>query len=55
MAVIYNKLDGVYWFDTTAEIASDTEFVTNKTAKAIAFDNLSQVYVSDGTQWKEMG
>ena len=55
MSVIYNKADDVYWFDTTTELRADTEYVKKKTAKAIAFDNLSQVYVSDGTQWKEMG
>ena len=55
MSVIYNKTDDVYWFDTTDELLNDTEYVKKKTAKAIAFDNLSQVYVSDGTQWKEMG
>lgn len=55
MSVIYNKTDDVYWFDTTAELRADTEYVKKKTAKAIALDNLSKVYVSDGTQWKEMG
>jgi hypothetical protein len=55
MSVLYNKCDDVYWFDTTAEISSDTEYVKMKTAKAIAFDDTSKVYVSNGLQWVEMG
>ena len=30
MSVIYNKADDVYWFDTTAELLADTEYVKKK-------------------------
>jgi len=55
MGTIYNSEDNVYWFDTTAEITADTLYVREKTAKAIAIDDMSKVYVSNGTIWVEMG
>lgn len=52
--VTYNPYDNVYYFDTTAEIAADTQYVQAKTAKAIAFDALGTIYISNGTAWLPM-
>jgi hypothetical protein len=52
MAYRYNIYDNIHWFDTTAQLASDssicTEFIT---AKAAALDAPSVVYISNGTAW----
>lgn len=52
--VTYNPNDNVYYFDTTAEITADTEYVKARTAKAIPFDNLNSLYISNGTTWLPM-
>jgi hypothetical protein len=50
----YNSDDDVWWCDTTAHLQADTSVVTMKTAKAIASDAPSVVYVSNGTTWVQM-
>lgn len=50
----YNAHDHIYYFDTTAEITAAQAVTLGKTAKAIAFDALNVVYISNGTTWQTM-
>jgi hypothetical protein len=47
----YNPYDKIYWFDTTAQLASDAVIVKSKTAKAATLDAPFDVYISNGTSW----
>jgi len=54
MARHYNDIDDIHWFDTAAEITDAWAVELGATSKAIAFDALSVVKISDGTTWKTM-
>ena len=55
MAYKYNINDHVYWFDSLLQLAADASVCTEfKTAKAVAFDDTENAYVSNGTAWIKM-
>jgi len=50
----YNAIDDVFWANTTNDIAIDMTSVKQRTAKAIALNATTVVYVSNGTDWINM-